>query len=326
MSTTRFDLEKILDRVTKLLAKADSTEFPEEAKLFRAKAEEYMREYRIAEEDLISVDQVSISPEWMEMEVCGYHNAFRRDYVTLLHYVADHCGLEFAWYAYGKNGVSTAHMVGYAGDLRLAAFLFNAARLVFKERLEPDVNRDLSDEENIYRLRQSGIERQRVARMLWGDEIGSKASAHAKVGKIYKDECRKRGEDVALDGRGISLGDFREAYASNFTWEFGSRLRQARDAADSTGGALQLHGRKERVQEAFWGRFPQYRPEPQTGVEKAEKAPAQTSKPRKETKAERERYYRKYHSAAARAGEAAGRAAAAEVEIDRVPRAKRVEA
>lgn len=324
MSTTKIDLEKILAKVTALLAKADATTFPEEAKAFRAKAEEFMRKYRIAEEDLIASDQTNISPEWMDFDVCSRHNTFKDKYLQIIFAVADHVGARAIWMTDWKTGQIRVAMCGYSGDLRMAAWLFNAARLVFKERLEPEVNPDLSEAENIYRLRQAGIERQRVARMLWGEEVGAKASAHGKVGRIYKEECARRGEPVALDGRGISLTDFRDSYARNFTNEFYRRLWEARQGADVAVGAMNLHGREERVAEAYYARYPHLRPKPKTDVENTDTKPARPVKERKWTAADEKRWYRATNSLAARAGQAAGVSAAREVEIDRTPRAQRL--
>lgn len=324
MSATKFDLEKILAKVTAMLAKADSTEFPEEAKAFRAKAEQFMRQYRIEEEDLIASDQVSIEPEWMEMDICGRHNPFKNRYLNLIFAAAEHAGVQAVWGTDWKTDQIRISMCGYSGDLRMAAFLFNAARLVFKERLEPKVNPALSDEENIYRLRQSGIDRQRVAKMLWGEEEGGKHSAHAKVGRIYKQECERRGEIIALDGRGINLTEFKEAYARNFTGEFDSRLREARSGVDVAFGAVTLHGREERVKEVFYTRYPTLRPVPLPDVPEQAVEPSKPQKVRRWTKADEARYVRKYESAAAQAGQAAGKAAAAEVQIDRTPRARRL--
>lgn len=312
-------LSRKLSQVTALLAKADSTEFPDEAKLFRAKAQELMQKYRIEEEDLIAVDPLSIQPEFLLIELCKITNPFEQSYLNLFYYVATHSEVEVAFKRNWKTGVLQAHVIGYPGDLRQVEYLFNSARLVFGERLEPQIKPELDEATNIYRLRQAGIERQRVARMIWGEEIGRKSAAHAKVGKIYKAECERRGESIALDGKGISLKDFRAAYAREFVWKVDERLRDARDAFDGTHGAVTLHGRKERVMEAFYTRFPEYRPS--TEVVVAKDAPkAKQAKPRKRTKADMERSYRMYHSPAALAGGSAGKSAAEEVELKRQPR------
>lgn len=311
---SRETLEKMLGRVTALLAKADSTEFLNEEAALRSKAHELMQKYRIAEEDLIAEDATSVMPEYAEFEFCSTHNPFRMDYLRMLFHIADHCGVMTAYSTNWHTGDITVMAVGYSGDLRMLSWLLNATRLVFKERLEPEVRADLSEAENVYRLRAAGIERQRVARLIWGEEIGRKASAHARVGKIYKDECERRGEYVALDGKGLSLKGFRAAYAAEFVRVISFRLWEARQGTETTQGAIQLHGRSERISDAFYTRFPSLRPDDLPVLKEDRSKP---TKPRPMTKAEEKALYNQLHSPAAVAGKHAGRAAAEEVEIAR---------
>jgi hypothetical protein len=315
MATKTWDY---LGKVQKLLNKADDlAATPEESAMLRAKAEELMRKYRIEEEELLATDATSAEPVYVEMDLCRYGSEFRQAHINMMWDAAEHAGVQ-AHFFFGDRMLKVG-IVGYEGDARYATFLYSAARLVFSAHLEPEIDPSLSERENIWRLRSSGMERQRVARVLWGEEVGSKASAHAKVGKIYKEECAARGSDVAFDGKGIVLKDFRTAYARNFRDGFNAKLRQARDAADSVGGAMVLHGRKERVTEAFYVRFPQYRP---TEVATTSKAPAK--KERRWSQADERRYARAFLSRAATMGASAGRTAAEEIELSRTDRAKRI--
>lgn len=322
------NIDSILKVVTGLLAKAEASKFPEEAKTLREKAQEMMQKYRLEEEQLIAQDPGSIEPILVEFPICKLDSPFRSEYLNLMWYIAGHSDV-LATYKGDWHGTRMviAQAVGYEGDARQTEFLFNAVKLAFAESLEPQIDSALSEAVNIYRLRQAGIERQRIARMMWGEEIGSKSSAHAKVGKIYKAECERRGEAILLDGRGISLNVFKESYAREFVWRIVDRLRDARDAVDGTFGAVTLAGRKERVQEAFWTHFPKLRPEPKTEVAVPEKAPAKKKapKPRRISAAAIERENRRYHSAAAQAGGSAGRDAADTVELTRQPRQGKLE-
>jgi hypothetical protein len=326
-----------LNKVRGLLDKAESTEAlgnAAEAAMFRAKAEELMAKYRIEMEDLLAAGKVvglSYEPEYKMFELSGYTSEYQQAYVNLFHVVARHVGARVAYRIErvdGKGYMAVAHAVGYGEDLAYAEMLFTAARLVFSERLEPQVLANLSEQENVYRLRGAGIERVRVAEMVWGNR--DKANL-AKVGRMYKAECAKRGERPALDGRGVTGKVYREQYAQEFPWALGERLRRAQDAAGQMGGGLVLHGRQERVDEAFYSRYPEYRPH--TEIEQATEAQCercQAAKKRKKdddatcrdhapykpTAADRARSAR-YNSPTARAGRAAGMAAAAHVELSR---------
>lgn len=324
------ELNSILDKIRKLIAVADDPNtVPEMAENYRAKAEQLMRDYRVEQEHLIAEDPTAVLPQVMRVVLAPNTSPYWQDYVNLWYYCAMHSEVrsQVLWeYPTDRSGRwAVATVVGYESDIRYAEYLFTAAQAVFSERIEPAIKPELSDAENIYRLRSSGIERRRVANMLWG--LDTHAS-HAKVGKVYKEQCALRGEKPALDGRGVSAKTFREVYAREFTYEFERRLRRARDGADSMSGALVLKGRKERVDEAFYEQFPHLRPAPPGAMEKAEpcedcKKTKHDSKkchlhrPRKFTKADRDRYNRMYNSAAAVAGSAAGASAASEVEIVR---------
>jgi len=330
--------EKILNRVANLLNKAeDAATTPEESATYRAKAQELMQQYRIEEEQLIAVDQTSIEPIHHMMIVCAGASQFRRQYVDLAYYCIEHAGVEAKFVTTRLEGQTSstvvAHLVGYEGDVRLAEMVYQSARLVFGERLEPKVEPALSDAENIYRLRSAGMSRRDVAWELW--KLDTHA-AHARVGETYKAVARARGEEPALDGRGISAGQYRAEYAAQFPITLYWRLVAARDAADSVGGGLVLHGRKERVQEAFWTRYPEYRPAaPSTEV--VEVKPAKALTPRQQEAAiakasrdaarradrlKRERIRR--GSAAATAGRDAGDRAAKAVSLSRASNAQRL--
>lgn len=321
------DTKAILTKVAKLLAMAeDSAATTAEAATFRAKAEELMRAYRIEEEQLIAVDQTSIEPIRSDLNICAARNGFLQQYVNLSYYAAQHAGVRITWNFVTipyEGRMCVAAFVGYEGDVRLAEYLFSAARLVFIERIEPAVDRSLTDEANIYRLRSAGITRREVAIRLWGQDTHA---AHAKVAKVYKDQSDLRGERPALNGREVSASQFRTAYAEEFSWSFAERLRIARSAADAAGGgALVLAGREERVAEAFYTEFPDLRPS--TAVAKTDDAKTtRKPKPRKVTKAQMAKWERE-SSAASLAGRQAGQRAAAEVDLGRgqAPQGRRIE-
>jgi hypothetical protein len=271
------DSNAMLTKVRGLLDTADSLadSNPEAAANYRAKAEELMVKYRIEEEELLAKDPTSVSPLWGDVPLVGY-SPFQAQYHHMFYYIARHCGIEahYEWaYPEGKATIY-ARTVGYEADLRYAEALFTSARLVFSERLEPSVNRSLSEEENIYRLRSAGIERVRIADMIWGLGSRNDKKLLGKIGRVYKAECLKRGEQPAVAGRGVSGAAYREMYAEQFVATLRDRLWRARQSAGA-GGGLVLHGRDQRVKEAFYERFPQYAPKPEldaaTSTEVAER-------------------------------------------------------
>lgn len=300
------------------------------ANTYEAKAHALREKYAVEEEALIAKDPGSVLPIYAEVTIVGTGSPFQQSYVNMFHYVAKHCGIRkvYEWkHTPGQGYTVTACVVGYESDIRYAELLYTNARLVFNEKLEPKVLPHLSEQENVYRLRGAGIERVRVADLMWGDR--SKANL-SKVGRLYKAECAKRGEEALLSGRGVTGAVYREQYATEFVWTLDRRLRRAQDAAGQYGGGLVLHGRQERVDEAFYDRYPGERPKPAlpqateqqcercTNAKKRkgnENATCKDHAPWKPTKADYARAAR-HHSPAAVRGRAAGSAAAAHVELN----------
>lgn len=323
------DLETIMDKVSKLINKADHPNTGEaEAALFRGKAESLMRQYRIEEEQLMAQNESAIVPVLREFTVTDKMDGeFWREYVDLFMAVASHCGVRVHFSYRDLKGHFTssiyAHVVGYSSDIRFAEFLFSAARLVFSSKLEPKPDPSLSDQENVFNMRQSGMARNRVAELLWGHWNHSNS---AKVSTLYKRECAARGINPAVSGRNVNAKTYREVYAREFVRELRYRLSRARDAADSYGGAMQLHGRQERIDEVFYSHYPDYRPKPSTPPsdedKKRSKRKSKAVKPYKPSKAAMARMDRYYSSPAARAGTVAGREAAQDVTLARSPARK----
>lgn len=334
---------KMMGRISALLAKAESTTFKEEADTYRLKAEELMRIYRIEEESLLRESTGGSEPVWRQIRLYSQTEAWADTLNPMFWDIARHCGVEgITDYLQVEGSWQwVADVVGFEIDLRLLEMIFASARLAFLARLEPDFDPALSTEENIYRLRGSGMDRQRVARLVFGQEGHSQG---IRVGQIYKAECERRGETDAVSGRGFNAAAYREAYADAFRTTIRVRLRNARDAADSHGGALVLPERAKRVKEALYAKFPFLRPEtPEERAERQAKAAAReaamTPAERKQREKEQaaisrrsrwtqadERRWNRVHGEAGSRARAAGSEAAASVDLVReAPKAQRAE-
>lgn len=293
----------------------------EAAKLYQGKAEELMVKYRIEQEETIAVDPAAVKPIQVNIDLVGHGSAYRNTYHVMWWHIARHCEVEH-WieYVYTEQGYKlVAHVVGYEDDIRYAEMLFTSARLVFQERLEPNIQPDLSDQVNVYRLRSAGIERVRIAQMMWHN---TDKVFLARVGRLYKAECEERGEEALLSGRGVTGKAYREQYAEEFCVTLSTRLWRARQAASATGGGLVLHGRKERIQEAFYAFYPSQRPKPALPAAE-EEACAKCAKAKSgmcnDHRVPMSRASRgpSYDTVAAERGRMAGRAAARDVQLNR---------
>jgi hypothetical protein len=326
-----------------LLANAEDEAQSEAARAaYRAKAEHLMREYRIEEEEAIaseSTTAVPVADEITIMEKAAYSNPLRKYYWQMWGSIVRHCGLrtagKYEGLRHGDDSKLTATVVGYEGDIRYAELLYTAARLVFLTRIDARVDRSLSDQENCYYMRGSGLSRKEIATALWGSQP-TDGAAHGKVQKLYVAECAARGETPKVSGRGIQVSVYREAYARGFVGELFWRLDAASSAVDKESGGLVLHGREDRVDEAFYSLFPNHRPQTDEERAKAEADYAERvanchdckktkhasgqcryHRPTELTAADRKRQERMYGSAEASAGMRAGSRAASDVHIGR---------
>lgn len=307
-------------KIQALLANADDERLPEEARAsYRAKAEKLMDEYRVAEEEALATDPGSAKPIHRDMRVTTGETELEHWYTSCVSAIARHTGVRYAYH--WDNGY-VATLVGYEGDVRYTEFLWTAALLMFSTRIDPRWDDTLPEAENIWRLRNAGIERRVIADRAWGNRAGALAANRSKVQRIYLRECANRGEEARATGLGHQTDVYREAYARSFRDTLVHRLQRARDAADSVRGGVELHGRADRVDEAFWDLFPRYRPNPNPAPFVAPE-PCQRCKPDKPcrnhrwTAADEARWQRAHNSASARAGSASGRQAAEGVRIDR---------
>jgi len=318
------NLDVILNKISGLLNVAeDPATPPEAAATYRAKAEELMRKYRIEQEQLLAQDATAVEPILSIIDLCRIRSTrYAYWYSVFIGQIAEHCGVKVHTNNYfhpTEGWINQAALVGYEGDVRYAEYLFNAARLVFINRIDVNPDPSLSDAVNVFRLRSAGWNRYEIADALWG----SRDATHTtRATKMYRAECARRGVEEMVAGRGVNVKTFRFGFANGFRNGLHAQLREARDGADSLGGAVQLHGREERVAEAFYGFFPQLRP---VEIEIQETTPAKKSRKKGWTQADEARYQRYHYSAEARAGAALGRDAASEVEVDRSSRAQRVE-
>jgi hypothetical protein len=199
--------------------------------------------------------------------ICEQSSPYYNEFYWLFASCCTHAGVRMT-YAWGPDPDNDGKrsligkLVGYESDVRFATMLYATLRMQFSSRLEPVVDPDLSDEDNVYNLRSAGIERIRIARLMgWGDTN----SACARVTNVYKRACDVRGEDPVLTGKGNSVSLYRKSFARAFCARIDDRLFRARTTAGvGNAGELVLASRKENVDEAFYEFFPEMRPKPRT--------------------------------------------------------------
>lgn len=325
-------------KIRGLLAMAESAEQignDHEAAAFRAKAQEWMNRYRVAEEGALAEDPASIEPTHVNIDFYFRSYEVSSAYLTMAASLARHCEIRINIAVLANMGYRIT-AVGYEGDLRYFEFLWTSAHLMFATKIDAHWQPERSVAENIFFMRQAGIKRAEIADAAGWD--GRKAADRSKVQRQYLAEAARRGEAAAATGLGFQAKDYRRAYADAFTTRLERRLREARDAANSVGGVVVLSGRADRVDEAFYLLFPKRRPStevvasvPTKECERCAKAKSGACRQHPNyrwTAAMEARWQRQQYGASASAGRASGRQAADGVVLRGTasPTAKRVEA
>lgn len=250
-------VKSILRKVEALLAKAESTNFPEEAKSCRAKAEALMYQYRIEEAVLQKASPVGAKPSWTTITICSF-GEYANIYRWMFAAVVSHFDCKSATLFNGAK--YEADVVGYESDLLFIDALWQSIRLAFADRMEPKVDPKATDRINAYRLRKAGIEGRRIAQMIYGRDD---KSLRVRVRGLFRQEAEARGEDPEpLLGRGVNVKSYRASYASAFEDEIRSRLYWMKHSRGEQSQGLVLASRAEDITEAFYEKYPQFRPAP----------------------------------------------------------------
>lgn len=267
------DLQDTLRKVRGLITQADHPNTgPAEADAFRLKAEALMFKYRIDEAMLTEAErhEMGVSVRWLSMDVCDARSPFRTSYYEIIRALIAHMDVRADFIRtvnrhggdmllHGGNEVwNTVDIVGFESDLVFIESMFAAAALAFGSKLEPKYDPAQTDAENCYRMRSAGMEGVRIARAVWGD---GKKSNCVKARKLAQQWAKQIGDDgKAFSGHGMEL--YRESYAQGFVSEYRSRLYRMRASRGEVETGLVLHNRKEQIDEAFYARFPDRRPQP----------------------------------------------------------------
>lgn len=191
---------KMLERVRALLAKADGTNFPEEAATFRAKADELMTKFSI---DRWAVkhaqDQVgkSAQPERRDFAATWNGTKFGQDLLDMFIVVADHCRCVAGWRGRSYDSVP---VYGLPSDLDYLELLFTTLNLEVAKNMDPPVNPLGEVGAEVFQQRQAGITWPRITEKMY----------KAGLVKLSKAEIKKLDEAIERANRYTSNPQVRE--------------------------------------------------------------------------------------------------------------------
>ena len=252
--------DKALEKVRKLLERADHPSTPEEeADSCRAKAGKIMLEHAISEAELdVSRPAAErMKPEFITVDISQPRNPLWLQLSDLAAAVASHCRLRDVYYGMknqGRSGIAVG-LVGYPADLRYFQMLFTSLLLQMSRRLEPKPDLAKSFEENVYNLHEAGVSYRRQVHMLFPEVDRNNDPEVRKYGgrckTAYRRWCKKIGEEPRAIASPVNYQrNFADAYVGKINarfWEMDQRNR-------SVGSALAL--RTESIDEMFSEQFP----------------------------------------------------------------------
>jgi hypothetical protein len=250
---------KILERVRALLAKADGTNFSEEADAFRAKADELMTAYAIEQWQVQQAQAKTYErpkPEVRQFNFEWWGRSARSGELWQMFIdVSYHCRCVVATRGYGSGGYRTIPVIGQPSDLDYFDLLFTHLMLQMGKQLEPKPDPSMSFGENAYTLRMSGMNRLRIATLMWEAhlvpdtdtsaplQLRNHDGKYSPAAKKVLRALRKAGEEYAaekgLDTTKVSPGVWQRSFALGFVRTIDRRLTHIREMQQekSTPGA-----------------------------------------------------------------------------------------
>lgn len=333
--TQQTKLQKVMEQVQLLIARADHpTTPPAEAETARKRADRLMMQYKI--ESLTAPQQTDLNaPAWATI-ICGQQSSeWLNFYASIGEYAARFAGCrtvgEWKWIK-EEDGVErqfyVVNLVGFEGDVRYVEMLASSALMAFGSLLEPKFNQEETHAENALRLRKGGMERRRIAEVLFGSSssINEQKAFNRRVTTMITQEAKRQGTPELVEellGRGNSIKTYRESYASGFYNTLVQRLKKVADErAAFSDGTLVIANYRDRIDEAFYERYPNRRPKTTVGDSRTLGSPRENCPKCRQAKSGycREHSYlkpsyAKTQKAFSSAGAAAGRRAASAVDL-----------
>lgn len=248
---------KKLETVRKLLEKAaDPATTPAEAQALRQKADDLMLAYAISEFEVESLkprDQRQ-RPETKNLVVCGRQVPIKTQLVDLMQLVAEHNRCKAVFYGLRRQeDACSVRVIGYPSDIDYTEMLFTSLYVQMAQGLEPSPSDELTFEENLVVLKESGMKWQRIHELLqpgvpWERRHG------VRYTKMYTDYCKNNERHRMY----TNPTRYQRNYAEAFVQTVGIRLREIRthqQQAGTAGTGMELALRDE-VGAAFQEMFP----------------------------------------------------------------------
>jgi hypothetical protein len=251
-------------KVQALIDRANGTNFPAERDSCIAKADSLMAAYAIEQFEL---DFAKPAGSRVKPEVRDFNDRFnsadaykvpweiRNELSGMFYSLVRHVGcMSSGW-----------KVVGYASDLDWLDWLFTSIQLHMVQTMEPTPSTDLSLDENIVLLKETGLKWEEVHRRLvkagvmpdkpWGRGIGTMFT------KTYTRYCEENGRDRNYASPGV----YRRSFVEGYVYRVKMRLQEMAQARgdQAKGHELVIANKEKDLKDFFYEVFPNLKPHPQ---------------------------------------------------------------
>ena len=265
--------ETLLDKIQKILAKAEGTNHEGEREVFMAKAEELMAKYRIELWEIQQHEAGKVIDQRKPIVVdFDYKFAFETGPFpdisdglwSLFLAVARHTNVVVVTYKQHYSGVEntyksyTVPIIGTESDLGYMNLLFSSLMTQLIAATHPSVDRSVSMFDNLRKFRECG----------WGwDEVGkvmqeggfladkSRTAARDTMIRHYRSECKRLG----VEQNYANWKTFRRNFSEGFASTVSQRFRDMRDVSvkvEGNGMSLALRDQDQINREFMSEMFP----------------------------------------------------------------------
>lgn len=224
--------EKIIDRIRGLLAKAESSEFEEEAAAFLDKATDLMAKYRVDEAVLAAAGKAANDPvDRAFIDLSGYHSPKG----SLAVHLAEALDCHVLWAHGGPRGSKRLAIVGHVSDLATFEALMTSLEL----QLDRELHKVSGYSSGDTRARRTSFANG------WVRKVGNRIKAHlasAVDTAVAEAEAEDASSSVALvlaERRDVVADKYQEFYKTKPRYTRSSRGSSRYDAyaAGSAAGA-----------------------------------------------------------------------------------------
>lgn len=251
----------ILRKISKLLSKAESTNFGPERDALLEKVDQLRTEHAVLEWELEQAGTVKkVEPESRIITVYDANGEYEREMVTLFGIVCKFFGVKPVFYGVDRAKETTARCIGFPDDLSNVEHLYVSLRTQLATNLSPKFDHLLSIEENVKLFKEAGYK--------WTDlwavfyEAGAPGADTKEVNrsrliswqKKYKNWCLERGitpvQANPLTYRRNFMIGFNNAISTRI-YEIIAARENTENSAQSTSTALALVDRSQRVEDKY---------------------------------------------------------------------------